>query len=86
MDRKLLVVAALVLAVGIAVLFVLPAFDVLPTAMRAWRAAKILALAMTTLVSFFLAVPLVRICSLANAPSPIYSCLDLLDLTCSRLC
>ena len=86
MDRKLLAVAALVLAIAMAVLFVLPAYDVLPTAMRAWRAAKMLALAMTTLLFLFVATPFVLICAGTDVHDPFSACPDVLDLTCSRLC
>jgi hypothetical protein len=86
MNRKLLVVAALVLAIGIAVLFVLPAYDVLPTAMRAWRAAKMLTLAMTTLVLLSIVASLIQIYAVGDAPDSISLCSDILELTCSRLC
>ena len=86
MDRKLIVVSVLLLAIAIAVLLVLPAFDVLPTAMRAWRAAKMLALTMTTLVLFPGLAPLVRLCGDSTPRDPFYACYDIVDLTCSRLC
>jgi hypothetical protein len=86
MDRKLRVMIALALTFAIAVLFILPAFDVMPTAMRAWRAAKMLALAMATRVLLATVRPAVIVCSLADVPAPLVPSSGILDQTCSRLC
>lgn len=84
-NRKVQFVVALVLAIGIAVLLVLPAFDVLPTAMRAWRAAKLLALAMATQVLIFILAAITRFLAEASSDAGDFS-LARLDLTCTRRC
>ena len=85
MEEKWRIIVAVVLALGILVLFVLPAYDVPPTAMRAWQAARVLAMAM----SFQAVLSLTR----AIAASLHYDVFfrtpgspNILDLTCTRLC
>ena len=84
MEGKSRIVIAVVLALGIIVLFVLPAYDVPPTAMRSWQAAKILALTISFLAVLFLiaAIPAgLHPEVLLRTPAP-----DIVDLTCTRLC
>jgi hypothetical protein len=85
MDRKLQVMIALALTFAIAVLFILPAYDVMPTAMRAWRASQMLALAMATRVLLSMVNPPVRVCA-ADIPAPSVPSSGILEQTCSRLC
>lgn len=52
MSHNAKVAIALVLVLGIALLFILPAFDILPTAMRAWRTAQMIFAAIAACMVF----------------------------------
>ena len=86
MGRKQQVVA-LILIAAIGLVLLLPSIDLLPTAMRASRSAKLIVLALA-----MAAVYLVGVCEFRRAyvgwPSQRRRALSagLIDLTCARLC
>ena len=85
MSRRQQVVA-LVLIVGMVLVFLLPSLDLLPTAMRASRAAGLIFLALA-----MAAVSLVAFCEWRSAcfvwlQGQRRSTVGLIDLTCARLC
>jgi hypothetical protein len=84
-NRRVYFVAAVLVVISVAVLFVLPAFDVLPTAMRAWRAAKLLTMAMAAQILISLLAAIIS-ASCDDLVSLWDYSFDLLDLTCTRLC
>ena len=79
-------VVALVLAIGITLLFALPAYNIMPTALRAWRAAKLLALAMATLALILLLTPAIPILSSTKLPGSLHDPSGILDMTCAIRC
>ncbi len=87
MSRRLQFALALVVVFAVAAIFVLPAFDLIPTAMRAWRAAQMIALAIAAAA---IAVPRIQPDLFAFMPlqSPTDNTIspDVLAATCSRLC
>jgi hypothetical protein len=74
------------LAIGIALLFVLPAYNIMPTALRAWRAAKLIALAIATLVLILLVSPALRTLKLARSLGNLLDPSDVLDMTSAMRC
>lgn len=89
MRDKLKVVAAPVLIIAVVAVFIAPVVNLEPTAMRAWRAAQMIALGMqaaaTTALLLTIAVP-----SAAARPEflrePFGRSADLIALDCVRLC
>ena len=77
---------ALVLTIGIVLLFVLPAYGIMPTAMRAWRAAKLLALALATLVLILRITSAVHTRPSARPASKHREAAGVLDLTSAMQC
>ena len=75
-----------VVATAILVLFVLPAFDVNPTAMRSARAAALLMLSMALAASSFFAFKFQASQHLGFAYHRATDQHDLLRITCSLLC
>ena len=86
MKRGSIAVVALMLAIGIALLFVFPAYNIMPTALRAWRAAKLIALAIATLVLILLVSPALRTLTLARPLGSLLDPSDVLDMTSARRC
>jgi hypothetical protein len=89
MMSRLTFWTALVLIMGVLVVFAAPAVNLAPTAMRAWRAAQMAVLAMvaaaTTLLMLgipaFHSEPYIQVLEKISVPSA-----DLVVLDCARLC
>ena len=85
---KLVIVVFLLLSV--AAIFISPAVDLQPTALRALQLANMffafLALGATAAVSTLLEVPLSRVASIIERDWFLAPSLNLLDLNCVRLC
>jgi hypothetical protein len=85
-NRNSKAVVALVLAIGITLLFALPAYNIMPTALRAWRAAKLLALAIATLVLILLVTPAIHTLPSARLPGSLHDPSGILDMTSAMRC
>jgi hypothetical protein len=86
MRKRLQTALALCLLLAIAYVFVLPAFDIDPTALRASRHAISLFLAIAaagSMLTIFRPAALLRLYQSFPAPQ---SGPNLIDLTCTRLC
>ena len=89
MNKLATQLGAVVVLAAVLALFVMPAFDVQPTALRASRAAQQLLIAFSLMAAMAallspLSLQLLRIELLSNrseVPHP-----DLIDIICSRLC
>jgi len=86
MASKTKFLAALIVVVAVLVLFVLPAFDVDPTAMRSAREAAMLMLSIAVAASTFLAFKLRPAARLEAADARANVRCDLLQVTCTLLC
>ena len=86
MTSKTKIAVVVVITTAILVLFVLPAFDVDPTAMRSARAAELLMLSMAWAASLFFAFrsQVTNYLQAASCCTP--STPDPLQMTCSLLC
>lgn len=85
-NRNSKAVVALVLTIGITLLFALPAYNIMPTALRAWRAAKLLALAIATLVLILVLTPATHILSSTKLPCRLHDPSGILDMTSAIRC
>lgn len=89
LRNKLQFVAALLLIVGVVVVFVAPAVNLEPTAMRAARAAQLAALALlaASTAAVALAVPTSQSQAFREFPPVVRGAsADVVDLDCARLC
>jgi cytochrome c biogenesis factor len=86
MGYRTRILLALVVAMAILVLFVLPAFDVDPTAMRAARAAALLMISIACAAFTFLASKACVSCRLLSPHFRVNTTPDVLEVTCSLLC
>lgn len=89
MRNKLQFIVGLLLLVGVVVVFVAPAVNLEPTAMRAARAAQLAALALlaAATTALVLAVPTTQSQAFLGFPPMVrVSSADVVDLDCARLC
>jgi len=85
-SKRTKILLALIVGIAILVLFILPAFDVDPTALRAARAAELLLLSIACAAFAIFALRSERILLVELAPPFIKHTSDLLEETCSLLC
>ena len=86
MARNMKITIGVCLVLAIAYIFVFPAFDISPTALRAARNADLL---FVSIAAAAYALTLLRPQAGRALPPPVVSCdpvPDLIDLTCIRLC
>lgn len=92
LSKNTCVVLTLLLVLAIAIIFIAPSVDLEPTALRAWRAAVLVFLAIiiaAQVLSGFYCSSLLKICGLYVPEPACPSCsseLSLLDLCCTRRC
>ncbi len=86
MTSKMKILLALIVATAIIVLFVLPAFDIDPTAMRSARAAALLMFSIACAAFTFVAFKTLPSSPLEPADRRTSAVPDLLEVTCSLLC
>jgi hypothetical protein len=92
LSKNTCVVLTLLLVLAIAIIFIAPSVDLEPSALRAWRAAVLVFLAIIIAVQVLSGIyysSLLKICSLCAPESSRLCCsseLSLLDLCCARLC
>src|SRR5512146_67046 len=87
MARWVQFALASLVVLSVVVVFVLPACDLMPSAMRAWQAAQLLALALAAASMVFVGIqPDTSGFPLSQLSSEILMCTVVLHTACSRLC
>lgn len=87
MSHRVHFVAAVLLIIAVALLCILPAFDVLPTALRSARSAQLVFWALAFWALILVAIIFSSFCyAVVQEPSTIGSSPDVLDSTCALLC